>query len=94
MPLGTQLWWTNMPAGREWLVTQVAAAGSGSEVTLVLQTNRASDAGFPHVRQRACYSELNTREGYEIHLSQQIPWTHRPKEPPPADTDLESSEAA
>jgi hypothetical protein len=94
MPLGTAVWWTNLPAGREWLVTQVVAAGSGSEVTLVLQTNRTPEAGLPRIRHRACFSELNTHGGYEVHLPQQIPWTHRPKQPPPADADLESTEAA
>jgi hypothetical protein len=94
MPLGTELWWTKMPSGREWLITRGAAAGTGTDVTLVLQTNRSSDVGFPRVGDRACFSELNTLEGYEVHLPQQIPWTHRPKEPPPMETDLESSEVA
>jgi hypothetical protein len=94
MPLGTEVWWTKMPAGREWVVTQVVAADRGSDVNLVLQTNRTPDVGLPRVRHRACFSELNTREGYEVHLPQQIPWTHRPKGPPPTDTDLEGSEAA
>jgi hypothetical protein len=94
MTLGTELLWTKMPAGREWLVTQVVAAGGGSDVELVLQTNRAPEAGLPRMRDRACFSALNTREGYEMHLPVQIPWTHRPKEPPPTDTDLEGSEAA
>jgi len=98
MPLGTEVWWTIMPAGREWVVTEVAAAGSGSDVTLVLQTNRTPEAGLPRIRHRACFSELNTRERYEVHLPQQIPWTHRPKESPPTGTDLDfngtGSEAA
>jgi hypothetical protein len=94
MPLGTELWWTKAPAGREWLVTQVVAAGSGSEVTLVLQTNRTPSAALPRARQRACFSELNTRERYELHLPERVPWTHRPKEPPSMDTDLEGSDAA
>ena len=94
MPLGTQLWWTKMPDGREWIVTQVIAAGSGSEVTSGSQTNRVPNAALPVVRQRACFSELNTREGYEIHLPQQAPWTHRPEEPPPTETHIEDPEAA
>jgi hypothetical protein len=98
MPLGTEVWWTKMPAGREWVVTEVVVAGSGSDVTLVLQTNRTPDADLPRVRQRACFSEVNTVEGYEVHLPQQVPWTHRPKEPAPTDKDLDlndtGSEAA
>jgi hypothetical protein len=95
MPLGTEVWWTATPAGREWLIANVIAAGHGSEVTLVLQTNRTPEVGLPRAGRRACFSELNTRAGYDVHLPQQIPWTHRPKEPPPADSHLESgSEAA
>jgi hypothetical protein len=94
MPLGTEVWWTEMPAGREWVIAKVIAAGRGSEVSLVLQTNRRPAAGLPRVGQRACFSELNTRAGYEVHLPQQIPWTHRPKKPPSADGDLESSSEA
>jgi hypothetical protein len=94
MPLGTELWWTKTPAGREWLLTQVAAAGSGSDVTLILQTNRVPGAGLPRCGDRICFSELNTREAYEVHLPQATPWTHRPKGPPSAETDLDSSEAA
>jgi hypothetical protein len=94
MPLGVEVWWTKMPNGREWLVTRVTANSRGSEVELVLQTNRTPPMGFPRVRDRACFSELNTREGYEVHLPKQVPWTHRPKEPAPTDTNLEGTEAA
>ena len=93
MPLGAEVWWTKMPGGREWLVTRVTANGRGSEVELVLQTNRTPPMGLPRVKDRACFSELNTQEGYEVHLPQQIPWTHRPKEPAPT-ADLKGSEAA
>jgi hypothetical protein len=89
MPVGTEVWWTKMPAGREWVVEDVVATGTGSEVTLILQTNRTQAAGLPRVGNRSCFSELNTREGYEVHLPEQIPWTHRPKEPPPTETDLD-----
>jgi hypothetical protein len=94
MPLGTEVWWTKMPAGREWVITQVMTAVSGCDVTLVLQTNRTPDVGLPRDRDRACFSELNTREGYEVHLPQQIPWTHRLKGPPPTNMDLEGTAAA
>jgi hypothetical protein len=94
IPLGAEVWWTKMPNGREWLVTRVAASSRGSDVELVLQTNRTSDVGLPAVRDRACFSEFNTREGYEVHLPQQIPWTHQSKESTPTETDLEGSEAA
>ena len=90
MPVGTELWWTRTADKREWIISRVVAAGTGSEVTLILQTNRTPDVGLPRVVKRACFSQLNTGAGYEVHLPQQTPWTHLPKEPPPNDTDLES----
>ncbi|WP_338822563.1 hypothetical protein WDM22_00690 [Bradyrhizobium septentrionale] len=96
MPRGTELWWTEMPNGREWLVDAVSHNGAGSDVTLVLQTNRGLDGGLPRVHQRVCFSQLNTQERYEVHLPQDTPWTHRTPQPP--ETDLEGgasgSEAA
>jgi hypothetical protein len=94
MPVGTEVWWTQMPDGREWAISGVAAAGRGSDVTLVLQTNRTPPVGLPRVGRRACFSELNTQDGYEIHLPQDTPWTHRPKEPPPTDTNIEPTDGS
>ncbi|MBA1158676.1 hypothetical protein [Microvirga mediterraneensis] len=91
LPTGTEVWWTKAPAGREWVIMSVAGNGAGSEVTLILQTNQAQEAGLPRVGQRACFSQLNTRTPYEVHLPQSTPWTHRPKEPPPPETDLENT---
>jgi hypothetical protein len=93
VPLGTELWWTASPAGREWIVAEVKAVGASAKVTLILQTNRAQDAGLPRIGQRACFSQLNTLGAYEVHLPRETPWTHKPKEPPPRETDLESEAA-
>jgi hypothetical protein len=93
MPVGTDVWWTEASAGREWVVTNVSPAGGGSEVTLILQTNRMTDAGLPRARQRACFSQLNTRDQYEIYLPYDIPWTHRPKERQSSEADLDSEAA-
>ncbi|TIN20137.1 MAG: hypothetical protein E5Y51_03835 [Mesorhizobium sp.] len=92
MPLGTEVWWTLASKGREWVVTSIVPNGIGSDVTLVLQTNRMPEAGLPRLHQRVCLSQLNTLARYETHLPQDIPWTHRPKEPP-STTDLESEAA-
>lgn len=91
MPRGTEVWWTEMSNGREWLVEAVANNETGSDVTIVLQTNRDPDAGLPRVHQRICFSQLNTQERYEVHLPQETPWTHRPIAPLPPDADLEGS---
>ena len=77
MPLGTDVWWTTMPGGKEWLVSDVVAAGGGSNVTLILQTNRVPAVGLPIIGSRACFSQFNTRPGYELYLPEKAPWTHR-----------------
>ncbi|RDE49461.1 MAG: hypothetical protein DVS81_16435 [Candidatus Accumulibacter meliphilus] len=85
---GAKVWWTQMPDGREWLLGSVIAASGGSDVTLILQTNRVSDVCLPIVGSRACFSQFNTRPGYELFLPQQAPWTHLAAAPPfPVDLD-------
>lgn len=89
MPVGTEVWWIESPRGREWLISSVTASDTGSVVTLVLQTNRTQAAGLPRIGRRACFSELNTHDSYEVHLPQQVPWTHRSTEPAANETHLE-----
>ena len=90
MPTGTEVWWTLNPSGREWLLSSVATAGGASEVRLVLQTNRVPNVGLPVVGSRVCFSQFNTRSGYELFLPKQA-WTHQPATPP-VPTDLDYSE--
>lgn len=82
MPRGAELWWTETSGGREWAVHNVASAGGGSDVTLVLRTNRLPDIGMPKVGGRVTFSQLNTGGGYELFLPAKAPWTHRAPEPP------------
>lgn len=77
MPPGTDVWWAQVPAGKEWLVAEVVGAGGGSDVKLILQTNRVPDIGLPVLGGRACFSRFNTKPGYELYLPQEAPWTHR-----------------
>jgi hypothetical protein len=79
MPIGKHVWWTLAADKREWRVERIdPAAGGGSIVTLVLQTNRALPAGLPAQGTRACFSELMTGTPYELFLPSRVPWTHRP----------------
>lgn len=91
MPLGAEIWWTRTPEGREWVLTDVVTAGGGSDVTLILQTNRIPGVGLPVVGSRACFSQFNTRSGYELFLPKQVPWTHKAATPP-APTNLDYSD--
>jgi hypothetical protein len=77
VPVGTKLWWTDHPADREWVVTAVTPHGSGSQVTLVLQTSTIPEGGLPLVGNDATFSIFNFKNDYVLHLPQQAPWTHR-----------------
>lgn len=88
---GAEIWWTQTPDGREWLLDSVVAAGGGSDVTLILQTNRIPSVGLPVVSSRVCFSQFNTQPGYELFLPKQVPWTHQaptPGTPIDLDNDL------
>ncbi|MGF6985274.1 hypothetical protein QFZ99_004751 [Paraburkholderia atlantica] len=91
MQPGTDLWWTCGASGREWKISHITPNGTGSTVTLILQTNRLSDSPVPTIGQRTCFSLFNLKEGYELFLPVQAPWTHRL--PVPAiDSDLEHTD--
>lgn len=95
MPIGKSLWWTHAAGEREWIVEQILPAESGgSTIALVLQTNRQLSAGLPVVGERACFSELNTRDGLTPHLPSAAPWTHRPADAASAapSTDIEHTD--
>jgi hypothetical protein len=84
----TELWWTSNADGREWLIDRVVTSDGGCVVTLVLQTNRFDAEDLPEIGSRACFSQFNTRPGYELILPTEVPWTHRSASPPTA-TDLD-----
>lgn len=91
MPLGAEVWWTQTPGGREWLLASLVAAGGGSDVTLILQTNRNLSESLPTVGCRVCFSQFTTRPSYELFLPMQVPWTHQAATPP-SPTDLDYSD--
>lgn len=92
IPCGTDLWWTMVPKGREWRVTRVTPTPEGgSEVMLVLQTNRVPECGLPRPGTRVCFSQFSTTDGYKMYLPPTVPWTHQRAAEPPAPDDLESS---
>ena len=82
MTPGAELWWTESPAGKEWRVSTVTPQGEGACVTLVLQTNQIRKLTFPVVGRRACFSQFNTKAGYQLILPNRTPWTHAPARPP------------
>jgi hypothetical protein len=77
MPLGKELWWSEQPGGREYVVHGIEAApDEGWLVTLKLMTGSAA-AELPGVGSEACFSIHNTRPSPPLTLPKTEPWTHR-----------------
>jgi hypothetical protein len=76
MPPGKELWWSEQPGGREYVVQAIQAADAGWLVTLKLMTGSGA-AELPAVGGEACFSIHNTRPAPPLTLPQAEPWTHR-----------------
>src|SRR5262249_45560465 len=80
MPLGKELWWSEQPGGREYVVDGIEQAEDGGWlVTLKLMTGSA--APLPGVGSEACFSIHNTSPAPPLTLPKMEPWTHRPGRP-------------
>jgi hypothetical protein len=78
MPLAKELWWSQQPGGREYLVHDIAAASEeGWLTTLKLMTGSAA-AELPVLGSEACFSIHNVRPAPPLTLPMAEPWTHRP----------------
>jgi len=77
MPLGKELWWSEQPAGREYVLEDLRPApGGGSLVTLKLMTSSGS-ASLPTVGKEAFFSVHKTAPGWLAKLPLEAPWTHQ-----------------
>jgi len=84
IPLGRELWWTEQPDKREFVVHAITPSPEGgAEVTLKLMTSRAG-TGLPSVDTSACFSIHSTSDGWPAMLPPDDPWTHQPEQPPTA----------
>jgi hypothetical protein len=89
IPTGRELWWSEQPDGREFVVEAVATAPRGGWlVTLKLMTSSAT-TGLPTVGSEACFSVHNTKPGWLTKLPHDEPWTHQPSRPPAAPAPIE-----
>jgi hypothetical protein len=77
MPPGKELFWTEEPAGRKFVLHAIEHIGIRSKVTLKLMTS-SPRARFPAVGDAACFSIHTTSEGWPAKLPKAEPWTHRP----------------
>jgi hypothetical protein len=78
IPLGRELWWTEQPDGREFVIHEVAPSeNGGAVVTLKLMTGSGATR-LPAVGSDACFSIHTTAEGWLSRLPSDDPWPHRP----------------
>jgi len=77
MPLGKELWWSEQPGGREYMVDAIeVATDCGWLITLKLMTGSTA-AELPALGSEACFSIHNTRSAPPLTLPKTEPWTHR-----------------
>ncbi len=77
MPLGKELWWSEQPGGREYVVQAIEVAPKDEWfITLKLMTGSTA-AELPAVGNEACFSTHNTRAAPPLTLPKMEPWTHR-----------------
>jgi hypothetical protein len=77
IPVGKELWWTEQPAGREFVVHAVTPSREGGWlVTLKLMTG-SGGTGLPAVDAEACFSIHTTSPGWLVNLPREEPWTHQ-----------------
>lgn len=82
IPLGRELWWTEQPDGREFVVHAIAPhVNGGADVTLKLTTG-SGKTGLPSVGNEACFSIHTTSGHWPSTLPHDDPWTHRPNVAP------------
>jgi len=84
IPLGKELYWTQAPDGRSYIVEDVRPDISGGSIVTLKLTTGASSTPLPIIRSQACFSIHTTRTTWFANLPLTEPWSHRPLggEPP------------
>jgi hypothetical protein len=80
MPPGKELYWTDQPDAREFVVQAVEPSGGSFRVTLKLMTSSPTTR-LPAVGSDVCFSVHTTKERWPAKLPVTEPWTHRPPRP-------------
>jgi hypothetical protein len=89
IPLDRELWWTEQPDGREFVVHAVIPSPAGGAlVTLKLMTG-SGGTGLPPIGSDACFSIHTTAERWPAMLPTDDPWTHQPELPPSTPASIE-----
>ncbi len=77
MPAGKELFWSEQPDGREFLVEAIDPAADGGSLVRLKRMTRSDTTGLPAVGSEACFSVLSTAPGYLARLPDTDPWTHQ-----------------
>jgi hypothetical protein len=88
LPVGKELWWSESPDGKEWVVHDVVSEPNQTIVTLMLTTS-TKGIRLPAVGATACFSVNKFGWGFRHNLPPQAPWPLRPAtelEPQPIET--------
>jgi hypothetical protein len=87
IPLRRQLWWSDQPDGREFVLEAITPASQvGVMVTLKLMTGSGRTA-LPAVGSEACFSIHTTGDRWPTLMPSDVPWTHQPEAgPAPVET--------
>ncbi|WP_020473473.1 hypothetical protein [Zavarzinella formosa] len=91
IPVGRELWWTEQPTGREFVVEEIGdAPNGGSDIVLKLMTSTAA-ASLPTVGRNVCFSVHSTKPEWLGKLPSEDPWTHKASSLPPLPQPIEES---
>jgi hypothetical protein len=83
MPAGKELFWSEQPDGREFVIDSIEAAPRGGVLVRLKRMTRSDTTGLPTVGSEACFSILSTSPGHRATLPDAEPWTHQPEAPMP-----------
>jgi len=91
LPMGKELWWTENPSGRPWVIHRSETTTAGLQVTLKLTTS-GRNAPLPSLGDQACFSIHNLNWQFPIDLSPVAPWPLRAPDATPAPAPIEADD--
>jgi hypothetical protein len=90
IPLGRELWWSEQPAGREFVVQGITPQPSGGALVVLKLMTGSGRTAVPPVGTQACFSSHSTKAPWQTVLPDDDPWTHQPSQPLPQLTPIEA----
>lgn len=79
MPVGKELWWSDQPGGREYVIHALKPAPHGGSIVILKLMTGRSAAALPALQSEVCFSFHNTCPAPPLTLPKSEPWCHRGK---------------